>query len=191
MANGKLEYWQWKNYLNSSALKQLNKFINKSILKDEPIDCAATENGNTKKFLKTKLIPWINIKDYLPYFWDKIRNVNLNSFGYDIIEPTALDQVHYNIYSSKSKDRYDWHVDSASIEDPLVDIKFTVLINISDKKYTGGQFKMFNTNEFEAAELNTPGNMIMFKSYINHRVEKVLTGERKTLALFIKGPAFR
>ena len=133
MANGKLEYWQWKNYLNSSALKQLNKFINKSILKDEPIDCAATENGNTKKFLKTKLIPWINIKDYLPYFWDKIRNVNLNSFGYDIIEPTALDQVHYNIYSSKSKDRYDWHVDSASIDDPLVDIKFTVLINISDK----------------------------------------------------------
>lgn len=191
MANGKLEYWQWKNYLNSSALKQLNKFINKSILKDEPIDCAATENGNTKKFLKTKLIPWINIKDYLPYFWDKIKNVNLNSFGYDIIEPSVFDSVHYNIYSSKSKDRYDWHVDSASIEDPLVDIKFTVLINISDKKYTGGQFKMFNTNEFEAAELNTPGNMIMFKSYINHRVEKVLTGERKTLALFIKGPAFR
>ena len=191
MANGKLEYWQWKNYLNSSALKQLNKFINKSILKDEPIDCAATENGNTKKFLKTKLIPWINIKDYLPYFWDKIKNVNLNSFGYDIIEPSVFDSVHYNIYSSKSKDRYDWHVDSASIEDPLVDIKFTVLINISDKKYTGGQFKMFNTNEFEATELNTPGNMIMFKSYINHRVEKVLTGERKTLALFIKGPAFR
>ena len=46
---------------------------------------------------------------------------------------------------------------------------------------------MFNTNEFEAAELNTPGNMIMFKSYINHRVEKVLTGERKNTSFIYKG----
>jgi predicted 2-oxoglutarate/Fe(II)-dependent dioxygenase YbiX len=70
-------------------------------------------------------------------------------------------------------------------------MKFTILINISDKKYTGGKFKLFVGSEFEAPELNTSGNMIMFKSYTNHRVEKVLTGERKTLAIFIKGPSFK
>lgn len=191
MAQGKFNYWYWNNYLNSNQLKEINKLISKSVMDDEPFHHAAKENGKTKKFLKTKLILWSNIKDYLPSLWEKIRCVNLYNFGYDIREPVEEDSVHYNIYSSKSNDRYDWHVDAVLDDQPLIDMKFTVLINISNKKYTGGKFKLFVGSELEAPELDTPGNMIMFKSYLNHKVEKVLTGERKTLALFIKGPAFK
>jgi predicted 2-oxoglutarate/Fe(II)-dependent dioxygenase YbiX len=191
MTQGKFIYWQWTNYLNNNQIKDINKIINKSAFDDEPDECVAKEKGKSKKFLKTKLIPWIKIKNYLPDIWEKIRHTNLHNFGFDISEPSDQDSVHYNVYSSKSKDRYDWHVDALGHDQPLVDMKFTILINISDKKYTGGKFKLFVGSEFEAPELNTSGNMIMFKSYTNHRVEKVLTGERKTLAIFIKGPSFK
>ena len=69
--------------------------------------------------------------------------------------------------------------------------KFAILINISDSSYRGGDFKVFNNNEYKVHELNTPGNMIMFKSFLNHKVEKVTAGERKTLSFFIKGPSFK
>jgi PKHD-type hydroxylase len=59
------------------------------------------------------------------------------------------------------------------------------------EQYEGGQFQLFNTNEYEVKELNIPGNVVMFKSYINHRVLPVTKGQRRTLAIFLKGPKFR
>ena len=97
--------------------------------------------------------------------------------------------VNYNIYSSKNKDNYDWHVDGTL--NPLIDIKFTILINLSNKPYKGGDFKIFNSTEYKIPTINTPGNMIMFKSFLNHKVEKVTEGERITLDIFVKGPAFK
>jgi predicted 2-oxoglutarate/Fe(II)-dependent dioxygenase YbiX len=40
-------------------------------------------------------------------------------------------------------------------------------------------------------ELNNSGNTIMFKSAINHKVTPVTKGERRTLAIFLYGPAFK
>ena len=187
----KHDYWQWPSYLNTKQIKDINNYIDSSFFEKEPEECAALDaESNRKKFLETKLIPFFKLKNYLPNLWDIISATNLNNFGYDIIPfNDTCDSIHYNKYSSKTKDRYDWHVDGS--KSSLLDIKFTVLINISNKKYTGGEFKLFNTNEYIVNELSNPGNMIMFRSYLNHKVEKVTSGERRTLALFIKGPAFR
>jgi len=187
----KLDYWQWPGYLNTEKIKDINKIIASSSLEDEPVKLAATNIGATpKKFLKTKLIPFSVIHQFFPDLWDRITVTNLEHFGYDIvpINPVA-DSVHYNLYSSKTKDEYHWHIDGT--DTPLVDLKFTILINISDSSYRGGDFKLFNNNEYKVPELDVPGNMIMFKSFLNHKVEKVTAGERKTLCLFIKGPAFK
>jgi len=187
----KHDYWQWPSYLNTKQIKDINNYIDSSFFEKEPEECAALDaKSNRKKFLETKLIPFFKLKNYLPNLWDIISATNLNNFGYDIIPfNDTCDSIHYNKYSSKTKDRYDWHVDGS--KSSLLDIKFTVLINISNKKYTGGEFKLFNTNEYIVNELSNPGNMIMFRSYLNHKVEKVTSGERRTLAIFIKGPAFR
>ena len=72
------------------------------------------------------------------------------------------------------------------------DIKFTVLINVSEEKYSGGKFKLMHGGKPEhVKELDEPGNMIMFRSYTLHKVEPVTKGERKTLTLFLTGPNFK
>ena len=111
------------------------------------------------------------------------------NFGYDIFEVPDLELFNLNIYSSKDKAKYDWHTDGS--ENPKIDTKLTILINVSLKTYEGGNFYLFNNNEFEVPELNEPGNAIMFKSAINHKVLPVTKGERRTLAIFLYGPAFR
>jgi len=182
----KNNYWCWKNYLSQIQVKSINKFIMNSPRTDEP----PTSKAYKQKHLKTSLIKWDIIRPFLPTLWDMIIQTNLVNFGYDLTPlGVTADTVHYNVYSSKTKDTYNWHTDA--VADERMDIKFTVLINISETVYEGGQFKLFLNSEHEIPELNTPGNMVMFKSYLHHKVEKVTSGERKTLSLFIRGPAFK
>ena len=37
----------------------------------------------------------------------------------------------------------------------------------------------------------TPGSAIIFPSFINHKVEKIISGSRATLAIWMNGPKFR
>ena len=187
----KHDYWCWKNYLTQTQIKNINRFIMNSPKTDEPRTFEATDlKGNKQKELKTSLVKWNIISPFFPTLWDIITQTNLVNFGYDIT-PLGItnDNVHYNVYSSKTKDTYNWHIDA--VPDDRMDIKFTVLINISEIVYKGGQFKLLVNNEHEIPELNTPGNMVMFKSFLHHKVEKVTSGERKSLSLFVKGPAFK
>ena len=74
---------------------------------------------------------------------------------------------------------------------PHMDIKLTILINLSTKKYEGGSFFIFKGKEKNIKELDEPGNILMLKSYLLHKVTPVTKGERRTLTIFLKGPSFR
>ena len=65
-----------------------------------------------------------------------------------------------------------------------------VLINLSDKKYNGGDFLYFQQQEHNIVEFKNPGAVLMFKSYLNHKVTPVTSGTRKTLTIFINGPRY-
>ena len=68
------------------------------------------------------------------------------------------------------------------------DIKFTILINVSEKKYEGGQFKiMTDSKPWHVKELDQPGSMIMFRSHILHKVEPVTSGKRYSLVKWTLG----
>ena len=66
-----------------------------------------------------------------------------------------------------------------------------MLINVSTKKYEGGDFYICAGKEKHIKELNEPGNILMLKSHLLHKVTPVTKGERRTLTIFLKGPSFR
>ena len=72
------------------------------------------------------------------------------------------------------------------------DIKFTMLINASLEPYEGGKFFIFgNGGEREVGELAKPGNVVILKSSIPHRVTPVTKGKRHSITLFYSGPKFQ
>ena len=84
-------------------------------------------------------------------------------------------------------EEYNWHIDCTSEDN--YDIKFTVLINISNTVYKGGKFKLWVYEKpLTIKELDNPGDMIMFRSYHLHKVTPILKGTRKTLTIFLSGP---
>ena len=55
----------------------------------------------------------------------------------------------------------------------------------------GGELVLFRANEIVCTEFNNPGSAIIFPSFINHKVNKITSGKRHTLAIWLSGPKFR
>ena len=90
-----------------------------------------------------------------------------------------------------------------SIEDlnsALHDLGQKLIIRVGDaeqifseliEKYEGGELVLFRAKEIICGEFNKPGSAIIFPSFINHKVTKVVSGKRHTLAIWLSGPKFR
>jgi PKHD-type hydroxylase len=178
----KYDCWLWKKIMPLSVIKKINNKIkkNKSISNDIP----AT---NVIKTSKVKVLDYNIIEEDLLQFIKRVYLVNNNEFGYNLHYP-FFEFFHFNEYSFKDKAEYGWHHDESIHLHG--DIKLTLLINISEKKYEGGVFELFNNGNHHPIDFNDVGDMLVFKSHLVHRVTPVLKGIRKTLTIFLTGPKF-
>ena len=118
----------------------------------------------------------IRLKKYINY-------INECHFGYSIYEYSDYDTICYNTYDGNLKHNYDWHIDVAS--NVNIDFKYTVIVNMSDD-YTGGKFQLNSGGDIMDIDEFKSGAVLMFRSNVQHKVNPVLSGTRKTLSLFVK-----
>ena len=182
------DYWYVKNYYTSKQRKFITKFIEKNHNTVEKTETQAKDKNKVlKKNTKTLLIEWGKLKKIIPNLISCVNQLNEQNFGYVLYPYNDYENCMLNIYDSKHKGSYDWHYDSSRSD--MYDVKLTILVNLSEK-YTGGKFHIYHGDEYVVDEFE-PGALLMFRSYINHKVTPVLTGVRKTLTLLINGPKLR
>ena len=188
--------WKWdyayvQNFFNKKEIKKLNNLIEKNYLNIEDHSMVSTyaDSNKSKKKTKTYEINFGKIKPFVKNLEEIISELNETNFNYDLFSLKDSSNTILKIYDSKEKSHYDWHFDTSRSD--IYDIKFTVIINLSIKKYSGGSFQIFNSGEYDVKELDKPGSLVMIKSYLNHRVLPVTSGERRSLVLFIRGPKLR
>lgn len=119
----------------------------------------------------------------------KIFQINKKTFRYHIEGFEIHDLPRIFRYESDRKDHYVWHRDSLSIPGKSVR-KLSFSIQLSDPAdYQGGdlEFMPENTN----ALMKQKGNIIVFPSYITHRVSPMLYGARYAIVGFIHGPEWK
>ena len=182
-----IDYWSWKNILSLDEIKKINSFIENNYEWKEDAETWATgDNGERKKYTDTKLITWGKVKHLLQDIEDKSIWTATKEFGYNVYPFNNLDQMFHNTYALNEK--YDWHVDSSRSNQ--YDVKLSMIINMSEEPYEGGQFHLFIGGDKVCTELDSPGSAILFKSFLNHKVSPVTKGVRKSLAIFLDGPKF-
>jgi len=184
-------YWFIPNVLSLKQIKKLNKFIINNHDGEEPDESKARDNNdNLKKFLTTYGIKYTKIKSYIEPILNKFIEANQDYFGFDLFKISEDSFFcNYNVYNSNSLDNYDWHIDRS--DKPLTDIKLTILINLSEKEFEGGDFLLQSTNDHVAKELKNLGGAVMFVSYTRHKVTPITKGIRKNLAIFLHGPRLK
>lgn len=130
---------------------------------------------------------WVfgQISSYLESLNEQFFRVEL--YGFDVIQ--------YTEYSESYGGKYDWHTDvtyGTANTRPGLHRKLSITIPLNDD-YEGGEFHI--TTSSEDTEVIFPelrkGSMLLFPSYMVHRVTPVTRGTRKSLVVWVVGPKFR
>jgi predicted 2-oxoglutarate/Fe(II)-dependent dioxygenase YbiX len=181
----KFTYYCFQNLYSKEELLLLNEKLNNFSEKnfnDKPAE-------NVKKTSQVTFHRFLNFWKELEKFKDCSFHANKESFGFDLYNITKFDIFHFNVYDSEKQGEYDWHSDG--ILEQCSDIKLTAILNVSDEPYEGGEFSLFLGEDLKIKEINKLGNLLIFPSFIQHKVNPVTKGKRKTICCFLYGPNWK
>ena len=189
--NSNCEYWQWEEFYDKKQIKTIHDKIQKTYYEIEPTghNAGQHKDGTDRKVVDVQMVLYESIVSEICRIIDEAYVSCNQNFGYDVIRPTMMDNLHYNTYTAKSKSKYDYHVDSS--RNPYYDIKMTLLVNLSPKEFEGGNFYLYQQEDIHVPQLKKPGSAVLIKSAMNHKVTPITKGTRRTLTFFMKGPAWR
>ena len=119
-----------------------------------------------------------------------ITQANKDLFNFKILN--SLDNIQYTEYLSSNVGEYDWHVDAG----PTSDRKLSLTIQLSDpSEYEGGELQILPYGIDNMDNILTlpkeKGKVIVFPSYLLHRVTPITKGTRKSLVWWVGGCPFR
>ena len=119
-----------------------------------------------------------------------VTHANYRQFAVDIYPLNNYSNVFLQEYKATNSGHYSYHHD-AEQDDIAGDIKLSCIINVSDKKYSGGEFMLFDGQEIEIPELNHKGSLLIFPGNICHSVKPVKKGTRSSAIIWFMGPRWR
>jgi len=165
---------EWDNLNNGKIGNSItNQKINLNIRNTEVSFFSYTE--------ETKDI-WIKIKD-------TIEEVNRRFFHFDLTG--CYEGAQLGLYDGNKKGHYNWHIDG-TVYDLNVPRKLSMVLSLSEpSEFEGGLLQVkIDNDEPKTLELKK-GRAWFFPSYVLHRVTPVTKGIRKSVVIWVGGPAFK
>lgn len=119
------------------------------------------------------------LKTILPYFLGANKSAGWN---FDI---TEIEQIQLGEYEVGG--HYDWHIDGSAPNNNNIQRKLSMSILLNDENsFDGGKFEFKDmTPKFKQ------GSVLVFPSFLEHRVTSVTRGTRYSMVAWVSGPAFR
>jgi PKHD-type hydroxylase len=176
--------WDWYFYKNLYTKEECAEIYN--ICKDTSSKVFEDAPANGKDLTAT-VIDRNQFGNHLDKFFSMVEEANEDVFGFDLY-PNSPRSVNLNVYNLFK--RYDYHKDAA-IKGSTRDVKLTAILNISQTQYSGGQFEIFDGYDATVEEINECGSLLIFPSFLYHRVMPVTEGQRITLSAWFSGPNWK
>jgi len=142
--------------------------------------------SDVNESIRSSRVQWLTDNEWLRNrLWDYIRMANDNAFDFHLHD---IENIQYTEYHADDEGHYDWHIDTFWDADQKYDRKLSLTIQLSDNdEYEGGEFEC----EIESPHNRNRGSVVVFPSYIRHRVTPVTRGVRKSLVCWVNGPRWR
>lgn len=184
---GEVSYWA--EAFPSQDIQKIEELVT-----EEPTQSTVrSENTEVDLESRNSKNSWIPATPKSGWLYDRvsgiIRSVNSDRYNFDLWGFT--EHLQYTVYEEGQY--YDWHYDSIGsgkyVTSPR---KLSFSIQLSDPDtYEGGDliFKTGRTDSEPA--IKTQGHVIIFPSYLLHKVTPVTKGTRKSLVGWVSGPAFK
>ena len=181
----KCRYYIHENFL---TLEEKNNIV-KKIKQHQTRDIK--DNPSLGKNANVDICYYGYLRKELRTFTDIIHQVNNDKFAFNLFQHIPDNvELHLTTYSSKTKGKYDLHIDGAKQNDYQVP-KLTCILNVSDKPFKGGNFMLWGEINKSIDLISKPGSLLIFPSFLPHQVQTVKKGERKVLVYWARGPMWK
>ena len=145
----------------------------------------ATTFGNNQADYRISRVAWLTdneiVKSAIRPFAEEAAPIIGTSLG-------QLVEVQYTEYHATEGGKYDWHHDINWNENGPYDRKLSLTIQLSDpSEYEGGFFEFMEVEQ-PPEVYRTKGTILIFPSYLQHRVTPVTRGIRRSLVAWFHGP---
>ena len=143
--------------------------------------------GDNVAEVRRSHVRWLTDNEYVKALVMKYgTEANRKAFGFEI---TDVYDIQFTEYYAKEQGFYDWHHDVDFTSDSMSDRKITVVIQLSDPStYEGGNFSF---KDVENPDFTPQGSIIVFPSFLEHKVYPITKGVRYSLAAWIEGPRWK
>ena len=153
----------------------------------------SSQFGGVNPDVRQSEVVWIGLKPELMEIWHKlataVAKVNSLFFHFDL---TGFhEHMQLSVYTETQQGHYNWHTDASSTDNG-VPRKLSLAMLLSDpSEFEGGEFQIKTTSDEVQTLECKKGRAWFFPSHTLHRVAPVTKGVRRSLVLWIGGPAFR
>lgn len=162
------------------------------ILKEiEPLEYVEAKifSGNKKKDkVRRSHIKWCSHNNAIRnILWSFVSQSNRNAFGFDV---TDIGDIQYTEYLAIDEGHYDIHHDIDWNSEKFFDRKLSITVQLSEpEEYQGGDFEF--TECKSPTDYKKLGTVLVFPSYLQHKVTPVIKGKRKSLVAWFEGPRWK
>lgn len=122
-----------------------------------------------------------------------LKYVNLaNAVAFNVDIQQEMDEMQFTEYDSEYQGKYDWHHDINWQNEKNFDRKLSISVQLSNpESYIGGKFEFGEVESPDPEEFGKQGSILIFPSYLRHRVTEVTEGTRYSLVSWVRGPRWR
>lgn len=178
-------YINYYRFVSAIPISVIDSLIKK--IECEKLENALVDEGILNIQKRITKIYWISKNHEFKNLYDTICKfiVHCNNEFYQFKLSEMIDNIQYSVYSSEDSGFYEWHVDLGT----QVMRKLTCVVQLSDpSEYEGGELQI-NIGKIVTVE-KEKGTVIIFPSYLLHRVTPVTRGIRRSLVCWVEGPTF-
>ncbi len=162
---------------SGADLDRIHELGHKAVLEAGSMDKGAVSHRRC-------CVAWLKDDWLTAAMLDVMRNVNRAYFDFDL--DGFAEPLQYTVYGPE--DHYGWHMDKGPKTPSRRKLSFT--LQLSDpSEYEGGDLEI----QAGADVLKMPkerGQLVVFPSWILHRVTPVTKGVRRSLVAWASGPSF-
>ena len=188
----RVPFWYSKtDRLSDEACDEIIEIGKQNGLEEAVIYGATGSKQVDDKKIRTTNVSWFPKGHFLESMLQGYTTLaNLDAWNFIV---TGKEQIQFGEY--KRGGHYGWHTDS-NLNPAVPFRKLSITVNLSHPKdYEGGNFEIKDPKgvplKMPLGQLRKRGTVIIFPSFLEHRVTEVKRGTRYSLVQWYNGPEFK
>lgn len=177
-------YW----FENGFTSDEVDKIINDA--KQYSFEKAKIVGEDSSGIVRKSNIKWLPYENEWSWVYDRLMNciTEANNTLWDFNLHSIIDNIQYTEYEGNGG-HYDWHLDIGP--ESINHRKVSVVVQLSEpEEYVGGDLEIKPGNSSFVVP-RRKGAIILFPSFLLHRVTPLTSGLRRSLVLWAGGESYK